>query len=515
MLCLTLIAGFMCNSVDAKAARATGNSSISVNEYTNYPSFSVQTDSNWTATSDSDFITVLNPTGSRGNAMVVVKIDSNPNPSGRSGSIIVTDSSGSARFYVSQARNESAYKAYSNAFECSCDLSTSKTTYVTHHTKRFQLLFYSNNDLKVTDTCNNVTKTINMTKTYDSASKSYKYSGVISLKTNGTPNEISHDITVTVTNSSFTKTTPYKLVQKALIFKNAQITKTFGSGEKEQYTVSLFTNGDAVDVWYEYGDENNRQKTAKKRYYFLMTSTQLEKGGDFSFNTPTIASLNSQKDDAYNKKPVMCIQSYYDSDGSNIKRINIKVNTSSGDKQDEKLGFEIDTITNSHPSDFDHTYLYVSEYYKPLNVTHFTLGSNINVYNDYAHLTVSFNKIDKDWIILEVHSLASQWGWAPEIREVASGSKTSSKTKVTINPGDAWNRYGESTGYVRLYYIMSRDEYDKVKNTLSYSKARNALERTPGVTSTSCTHLFDVTINPATRSTRSSNTRSGMFGGRR
>ena len=347
MLCLTLIAGFMCNSVDAKAARATGNSSISVNEYTNYPSFSVQTDSNWTATSDSDFITVLNPTGSRGNAMVVVKIDSNPNPSGRSGSIIVTDSSGSARFYVSQARNESAYKAYSNAFECSCDLSTSKTTYVTHHTKRFQLLFYSNNDLKVTDTCNNVTKTINMTKTYDSASKSYKYSGVISLKTNGTPNEISHDITVTVTNSSFTKTTPYKLVQKALIFKNAQITKTFGSGEKEQYTVSLFTNGDAVDVWYEYGDENNRQKTAKKRYYFLMTSTQLE---------------------------------------------------------DEKLGFEIDTITNSHPSDFDHTYLYVSEYYKPLNVTHFTLGSNINVYNDYAHLTVSFNKIDKDWIILEVHS---------------------------------------------------------------------------------------------------------------
>ena len=117
MLCLTVFVGIMFNSVDAKAARANGETSITVDEYSHYPTFSVHMDSDWSAYSNSDFVTVLNPTGTAGDAMIVLKIDSNTKNTSRSATVVVHDSYGAVSLGVYQtARYFDYYKVIESPF---------------------------------------------------------------------------------------------------------------------------------------------------------------------------------------------------------------------------------------------------------------------------------------------------------------------------------------------------------------------------------------------------------------
>ena len=109
MLCLTVFVGVMFHSVDVKAARANGTTSIEVNEYTNYPAFSVHTDSDWSVDVSADFVTALNPTGTAGDAQIVLRIDSNPGKTSRSATIIVRDNYGAVSLSVTQRAKEADY----------------------------------------------------------------------------------------------------------------------------------------------------------------------------------------------------------------------------------------------------------------------------------------------------------------------------------------------------------------------------------------------------------------------
>ena len=111
LLCLTMLIGFMFHSVDAKAARANGSTSLEVNELSNYPGFYVHTDNNWTVTVDpgSEFITPLNPTGTPGDAIIVLKIDQNPSTSTRYGYVRVNDGNGVVTIYITQQGKKDGY----------------------------------------------------------------------------------------------------------------------------------------------------------------------------------------------------------------------------------------------------------------------------------------------------------------------------------------------------------------------------------------------------------------------
>ena len=109
VLCLTVFVGVMFHSVDAKAARANGTTSIEVNEYTNYPAFSVHTDSDWSVDVSADFVTALNPTGTAGDAQIVLRIDSNPGKTSRSATIVVRDQYGAVSLSVTQRAKEVDY----------------------------------------------------------------------------------------------------------------------------------------------------------------------------------------------------------------------------------------------------------------------------------------------------------------------------------------------------------------------------------------------------------------------
>lgn len=458
LLCLTLLIGFMFHSVDAKAARANGTTSIEVSEYSNYPAFYVHTDGYWNVTVDSgsEFITPLNPTGTAGDAIIVLKIDQNTSPSKRYGYVRVNDGYGTVTLYITQARNEAAYKAYSNAIQSNCDLATNKTTYVTYYAKRFQLEFFSNNDIKVTDTCNNVTKTINMTKTYDSANKRYKYSGSLTFKRNGTPNEIAHDIAVTVVNSSVTKTEHYKLVQKPLILKNAKIYKTTSKGtNSEKYTIQLFTNGDAIDVWYEYGDDNNRQTTIKKRYYFLMNSTELEEGGYFTFEPFGLYSLDSSKKDLYSKKPVMCIQSYYDTTASNVQRISIPVSSNGSSLENDSQTITLDNSFSLSYGRIGGSTQYYSYYdYKFTNNHTLTVGSTVSG----AFLNFYYGT-ENNWVLLEEYTDSD--GIFPCKKMHVIKNYNNDPLTYFDNIAKATAQEKKNATFIRTYYIMKKSTFEK------------------------------------------------------